>query len=259
MMIRSGAIWTRCKPARTICRAPATAFASRRQGHGYTLLGGRTLTGLARNYSTESAAVNVDSRDVTADSPSSEESGGINTLLQEQAEEDDVPEDTVTEPSFKETDGASKPQRKMSPISEVAKAGTSARSRDSDVLRTVSKKAIEMELKWLKDPRALSDRVGKILAAGDIAMAAELVREAQKAGMECTAGWNHLMEYAFEKQEPQAAFKFYNDVGCLNYTDSKSITDHWNSTDEKKTPETQLENLHHHVGWLEQLSRCQAF
>ncbi|KAJ5176041.1 uncharacterized protein N7482_001918 [Penicillium canariense] len=75
-----------------------------------------------------------------------------------------------------------------------------------------SRKTIDMELKWLEDPRDLADRVARILKSGDPAMAAALVRQAQKEGRRCDVAWNHLLSYCMERGFPQVAFKFYNDM-----------------------------------------------
>lgn len=77
---------------------------------------------------------------------------------------------------------------------------------------TISRKTIEMELKWLEDPRALADRVARILQSGDPAKAAALVRQAQKSGKKCDVAWNNLLQYCMDRGHAQAAFKFYNDV-----------------------------------------------
>ncbi|KAL1998192.1 hypothetical protein VTN02DRAFT_6682 [Thermoascus thermophilus] len=77
---------------------------------------------------------------------------------------------------------------------------------------TVSQKAVEMELKWLQDPRELADRVARLLKGRQPALAAALVRRAQKERMECGVAWNHLMEHCMEKNAPMAAFKFYNEM-----------------------------------------------
>ncbi|PTU19335.1 hypothetical protein P175DRAFT_0510603 [Aspergillus ochraceoroseus IBT 24754] len=76
----------------------------------------------------------------------------------------------------------------------------------------VSAKVVEMELKWLKDPRALADRIGMLLQADNIGLAAEIVRVAQSEKMECAVAWNHLIEYCMNKKNSAAAFKFYNDM-----------------------------------------------
>lgn len=75
-----------------------------------------------------------------------------------------------------------------------------------------SRKTINMELKWLEDPRDLADRVARILRSGDPGMAAALVRQAQKEGKRCDVAWNHLLSYCMQRGFPQVAFKFYNDV-----------------------------------------------
>lgn len=77
---------------------------------------------------------------------------------------------------------------------------------------SISYKSIQMELKWLEDPRALADRVARILRGGDPAKAAALVRQAQKEGKKCDVAWNHLLQYCMERGHPIAALKFYNDV-----------------------------------------------
>ncbi|KAL4897860.1 hypothetical protein BDV59DRAFT_208504 [Aspergillus ambiguus] len=105
----------------------------------------------------------------------------------------------------------------IDPLLGVAMAGTSPKVRDRGVDaafsgRSVSAKVVELELKWLKDPRALADRVARLLGGGDVPLAAALVRSAQKERMECAVAWNHLMEYCMGKRAPRAAFKFYNDM-----------------------------------------------
>jgi hypothetical protein len=76
-------------------------------------------------------------------------------------------------------------------------------------------KKIEKEIEWLKDPRALADRVARLLKGRDPVMAAALVRSAHKQEMPCAVAWGHLMQYCMDRGVPQAAFKFYNDV-CVS-------------------------------------------
>lgn len=76
----------------------------------------------------------------------------------------------------------------------------------------VTPRAVAMELKWVKDPRALAERVGVMLSCKFTLLAAELVRKAQKSGMECGAAWNYLQQYCMYHGEPLAALAFYNDV-----------------------------------------------
>ncbi|KAJ5666261.1 uncharacterized protein N7477_008709 [Penicillium maclennaniae] len=75
-----------------------------------------------------------------------------------------------------------------------------------------SRKTLELELKWLADPRALADRVARILQSGDVAKAAALVRQAQREGMSCGVAWNNLLQYFMDRQCSKAAFKLYNDM-----------------------------------------------
>ncbi|KAF7585688.1 hypothetical protein BBP40_010277 [Aspergillus hancockii] len=101
------------------------------------------------------------------------------------------------------------------PLFAIAKAGTSPKARglaDPTAPSTVSRKVVDMELRWLKDPRELSDRVARLLTAGDVPLAAALVRAAQQEQMECAVAWNHLIEYCLKQKQPKAAFKFYNEM-----------------------------------------------
>ncbi|GIJ98641.1 hypothetical protein Aspvir_000759 [Aspergillus viridinutans] len=93
---------------------------------------------------------------------------------------------------------------------EIASAGTHPDGGPlADIVR---KKVVKKELKWLQDPKALADRVAKILQADDFALAVAIVRGAQKENMECSVGWNHLLEYCMEKKQPKAAWKLYNEM-----------------------------------------------
>lgn len=82
----------------------------------------------------------------------------------------------------------------------------------ADVVR---RKVVKRELQWLQDPKALADRVAKILQADDFALAVAIVRGAQKENMECSVGWNHLLEYCMNKKQPKAAWKLYNEVSSF--------------------------------------------
>lgn len=118
---------------------------------------------------------------------------------------------------FLDRESSKKPERTTTNdiLLAIAKAGTSPRARDELRETTsvaVSGKVVEMELKWLQDPRALSDRVARLLQGNDVVLAVALVRAAQKEGMECTVAWNHLMEYSLSNNSPLAALKFYNEM-----------------------------------------------
>lgn len=81
--------------------------------------------------------------------------------------------------------------------------------------KKLSRAVVEMELVWLKDPKALADRVRDALDAGEEALGVALVRSAQSQGIECGAAWNFLLEYCmYKKKSSWSAFRFYNDVGC---------------------------------------------
>jgi hypothetical protein len=79
----------------------------------------------------------------------------------------------------------------------------------------ITPKIVNMELKWLNDPRVMADRIARILHSGDPALAAAIVRAGTKQGMRCDVAWNHILQYCMDQKNPQAAFKFYNDVSSL--------------------------------------------
>jgi hypothetical protein len=79
----------------------------------------------------------------------------------------------------------------------------------------ITPKIVNMELKWLNDPHKMADRIARILHSGDPALAAAIVRAGTKQGMRCDAAWNHILQYCMDQKNPQAAFKFYNDVSPL--------------------------------------------
>ncbi|KAL6234616.1 hypothetical protein BDW75DRAFT_211830 [Aspergillus navahoensis] len=77
---------------------------------------------------------------------------------------------------------------------------------------SVAKKAVEMELAWLKDRTVLAERVQRLLKQDNIAFAAELVRTAQRRNYDTQGAWNAILAYCFEKGHAEAAFRFWNDM-----------------------------------------------
>ncbi|KAL4997001.1 hypothetical protein BDV10DRAFT_170874 [Aspergillus recurvatus] len=77
---------------------------------------------------------------------------------------------------------------------------------------SVTKKAVEMELAWLKDRTVLAERVQRLLKQDNIAFAAELVRTAQRRNYDTQGAWNAILAYCFEKGHAEAAFRFWNDM-----------------------------------------------
>ncbi|CAG8138223.1 unnamed protein product [Penicillium salamii] len=71
---------------------------------------------------------------------------------------------------------------------------------------------VNMELRWLNDPRKMADRIDRILRSDQPALAAAIVRAGTKQGLNTTVAWNLLLQYCMEQGHPQAAFKFYNDM-----------------------------------------------
>ncbi|KAL4979906.1 hypothetical protein BDW66DRAFT_167775 [Aspergillus desertorum] len=72
---------------------------------------------------------------------------------------------------------------------------------------SVAKKAVEMELAWLKDRTVLAERVQRLLKQDNIAFAAELVRTAQRRNYDTQGAWNAILAYCFEKGHAEAAFR----------------------------------------------------
>lgn len=102
---------------------------------------------------------------------------------------------------------------------DIAKAATSPKiKRTTDgtgSASVVSNKVVDMEIKWLQDPKELADRVARLLKGRQPALAAALVRRAQTDGMRCQVAWNHLLQHSMDRDAPHAAFRFYNEVRGL--------------------------------------------
>lgn len=79
------------------------------------------------------------------------------------------------------------------------------------------------ELKWLSDPSKLARRVAQILANGEPAKAAAIVREAPKQHIKSVVAWGHLLDYCLERGHTHAAFRFYNDVSAFLFLSSVLI------------------------------------
>lgn len=73
------------------------------------------------------------------------------------------------------------------------------------------------ELKFLKDPLALADRVRSLLkdaAVPEPAKVYSMVRIASRT-IQCTVAWNHVMDFEMSKGRISVAMKAYNEVsGC---------------------------------------------
>ncbi|KAL1861995.1 hypothetical protein Plec18170_000819 [Paecilomyces lecythidis] len=99
---------------------------------------------------------------------------------------------------------------------DIAKAATSPKiKRTTDgtgSASVVSNKVVDMEIKWLQDPKELADRVARLLKGRQPALAAALVRRAQTDGMRCQVAWNHLLQHCMDRDAPHAAFRFYNEM-----------------------------------------------
>ena len=120
-------------------------------------------------------------------------------------------------------------ENEVSQSDDVEGKATEGDARDSDIVKPerfrgppqggskITPKIIDMELKWLNDSRKMGDRVARILHSGDPALAAAIVRAGTKQGMRCDVAWNHILQYCMDQKNPQAAFKFYNDVSPFQF------------------------------------------
>ncbi|KAI9844711.1 MAG: hypothetical protein M1838_002069 [Thelocarpon superellum] len=70
---------------------------------------------------------------------------------------------------------------------------------------------VGLELKYLRDPVKLADRVRFALRDGQVDQAMDLVREASK-DIPCTVSWNHLMDYQMQRGRVAASLKTYNEM-----------------------------------------------
>ena len=73
------------------------------------------------------------------------------------------------------------------------------------------KKSLKEELRWLRDPLKLAERVVALLRKDEFQKALELVRLASK-DIQCTVSWNHLVDYEMSKGRVTNASKIYNEV-----------------------------------------------
>lgn len=141
--------------------------------------------------------------------------------------EDAPPTRTPTDEKTEKSRGA--PRKRESLLLELAKEGTSPKAQEErkqeqrgwsnfsleEIRRAEA--AANREVIWLTDRATLADRVEKVLHKRDALFAATLVRKAQRLGLGSTAAWNYLMEYCMKQNEPQAAWRFYNEVGCFPF------------------------------------------
>lgn len=127
----------------------------------------------------------------------------------------DADADEEPEPELEPPGESSPEENPAQPTAlDIAKAGTSSKEQKPEYGTTrglLTTNQLRRELRWLADPRALADRVARLLAEKDLASAAAMTRMAR---IPSVVAWNHLMEYCMKEGEALAAFRFYNDV-CL--------------------------------------------
>lgn len=181
---------------------------------GYGILGWRGVVPAGGNMSARWYSTGEGSVEREGDGIREEGGGEVGSSNESTTTETASPEDQgntgTTQPNPQQSEGDS--------ILQIAMAGTSPKIREHDpssIHGKLSSKAIKSELKWLQDPKALADRVARLLKVDDLASAAGLVRQAQKEKMNCHVAWNHLLDYTMTEGYPVAAFRLYNEVGFV--------------------------------------------
>lgn len=74
-----------------------------------------------------------------------------------------------------------------------------------------TQRALEQELRFLRDPLKLAENTVILLKNGQDEKAGQLVRMASKS-MACTVSWNHMIDYEMSKGRVSRAMTIYNDV-----------------------------------------------
>lgn len=78
-----------------------------------------------------------------------------------------------------------------------------------------SKRSLELELRYLKDPLKLADYTLSLLQKDGYKKAYELVKMSSKEDVACTVAWNHLIGYEMSNARVSNAVKLFNDVWSL--------------------------------------------
>lgn len=117
---------------------------------------------------------------------------------------DSIGQDTDT--SYKE----SKLAHRLKSTIKAAQIGTFADEGDEKPSRLVER-AVREELKWLRDPLKLAERVRATLQKNDEEKALALVRAASKS-MNCVVSWNHIIDHNMRQGKTRIGHKLYNEV-----------------------------------------------
>ena len=80
-----------------------------------------------------------------------------------------------------------------------------------NVAADLTQRALEQELRFLRDPLKLAENTVTLLKNGQDEKAGQLVRMASKS-MACTVSWNHMIDYEMSKGRVSRAMTIYNDV-----------------------------------------------
>ncbi|RAH59745.1 pentatricopeptide repeat protein [Aspergillus piperis CBS 112811] len=76
----------------------------------------------------------------------------------------------------------------------------------------VPRTVLNAELKWLRDPHALAERVRRCLADGHLALGLKLIQMAHQKRFKAIPAFNRLLEYLMREKEPELAFRAWNDM-----------------------------------------------
>lgn len=99
--------------------------------------------------------------------------------------------------------------RSFTPPWRTPRGPNVARSTELDIPPT--QQAVELEVRWLRDPLKLADRVAELLSQGSYFTALAITRASSK-DLQCTVSWNHLVDYNMAKGKHREAVKTYNEV-----------------------------------------------
>jgi len=136
------------------------------------------------------------------------------------------------------------------------KPGDKSISEEAEQENKKLERAAKEELRWLRDPLKLSERVRAVLPrkGGTKPVLAEakalaLVRAASK-GMDCVVAWNHIIDHYMAQGKPKLAQKIFNEVGFSYSYDPVIHVVLTIEPDEEACPVPRQPYLYHHASRL---------
>ena len=90
-----------------------------------------------------------------------------------------------------------------------------------------SEVAVQREIRWLRDPLKLADRVAELLGEGNYSTALAIARASSK-DLQCTVSWNHLVDFNMAQGKVKEAVKTYNEVRAVRRNIPRYYLCGWN-------------------------------